>query len=202
MKRSRNLAILLAGMVTLGGCSVSGVLDQAPSSVADSAVSQTALPPIASSSSDKFSQNDQQSITVAENGASQQVIGGATSQAYADATLSGQSIETQKAALKPFVGQWSLNDPNARVRSGGLAQAEPQSCMINLESVQSNHGYRATGSSACPTNLFMLDSWVPFDGALVLRDHMGDKIIQLSSRGPDLWVGVHEDGTTFLLRRS
>lgn len=191
---------MIAAPFILGGCSVSGVLDQGVSEVGDTVVRGPIEPLV--SSSDKFAQSSDQSIGVTNGKATAPGDTDSMSQAYIDGAASDASVGLTQADLKPFVGRWSMNNPNARIRSGGLAQAEPQQCVIDLEAIPSDHGLRAKGSRACPTNLFMLDSWVPFEKNLVLRDHMGDEIIKLSARGPGLWVGVHKDGTTFVLRRS
>lgn len=200
---TKHLAIcaILAAPFFLAGCSVSGVLDQGVSG-GGNAVVASPVEPLAPASSDKFAQSGDQSLRVADG--REGLAGDATSssQAYIDGAGAEPNVALAQAELKPFVGRWSMNNPNARVRSGGLAQAEPDFCSVDLQAIPSDHGFRAIGSRACPTNLFMLDSWVPFDDRLVLRDHMGDEIVSLSGRGPGLWVGVHKDGTTFVLRRS
>lgn len=199
MTRHFAICAIFVVPVFLGGCSVSGVFDQGVSDVADSVISRSAESAIASSS-EKFTQSGDQLLAV-EAG---EAIGNAdgAQQAYIDGTSSQANVALAQADLKPFVGRWAMSNPNARIRSGGLAQVEPEFCMVDLEAFPSDHGFRAKGSRACPTNLFMLDSWAPFDGRLVLRDHMGDEIVSLSARGQELWVGVHKDGTTFVLRRS
>lgn len=183
----------------LAGCSVTGMTEDTQTASAPSDLVRAGLPPVASSSSEKFARDDRSVLGVADAATPTAAQSGSdVAQAFIDSGLPSAILETKNETLKPFVGRWSVNNPN--VKSGGSLAA--QGCMLVLEPVGADHGYRATGTSVCPTGLFMLDSWVPFGDRLVLRDYMGDEILKLSSRGPGMWVGVHKDGTTFVLHRS
>ncbi len=194
MDQLGSLLRVLALSSLLAGCSAAGLMEESKVAPTAPVVSSAALPVIASSSSQKFANSDRAALNVAEKASES---GSDIAQAFIDSGLSNAIVETKNTTLKPFVGRWSLNNPNAKNK-----QAAQQACTLVLEPIGADHGYRATGNSVCPTSLFMLDSWVPYGDRLVLRDYMGDEILKLSSRGPGMWVGVHKDGTTFVLHRS
>ncbi len=140
-----------------------------------------------------------------EPGSVDPVTGGETKISYASALAANQAaITTNRTDLKPFVGRWLLVKPAARSKMEqigsylGLADR----CEVVLEDAGENLDHKAKGSSACPTGLFMLDSWTAFEGRLVLKDHMGDEIVSLKSRGTGTWVGVGRDGETLVLEKS
>ena len=151
--------------------------------------------------SDKFSQSDHVALGI--SGASLQDDVSGSVNAFAGDGLPSQVIKTQNAALKPFVGRWRLEV--AGNKSAGSSNAYPGDssvCHVVLEGARVDYGFKASGSSACPTSLFMLDSWVPYENRLVLRDHMGDEIMKATSRAPGMWIGTSAQGTTYILRKS
>lgn len=74
-------------------------------------------------------------------------------------------------------------------------------CLVQFASEPVEGGYKADGAAACPTMLFMLESWRPYGDKVILKNHMGDEILRLGSRSGDLWVGVDDKGQTYVMER-
>ncbi|WP_321447980.1 AprI/Inh family metalloprotease inhibitor [uncultured Cohaesibacter sp.] len=200
--------------LALGGCAVSsGGLSSSQSSPQQTA-SKVDRGPVAmpdqsadlalASAADKFSKPNEGSLGVAEPGAAFDAVDAEFRQAYAEASQNFVPAGTTHAELKPYVGRWKLQPKNSRekLRQLGSSLGLSESCELVLEDARRDYGYKASGNSACPTSLFMLDSWVAFDDRLVLRDHMGDDIVKLRSDGRGVWVGVNKEGNMLVLKKS
>ena len=223
-KRSLILALLACSFV-LAGCAVSGVAPETakmPASSVQAKVNRGALPVVPQlpqsdevlqstdmqakkvALSEKFAQSDQMMMTVEEANREEAVLKSEIEQAYAAFDTNLPVVSTKRADLKPYVGRWQLKPSGARAKMQKLGSyfGMSEGCELVLEDESAGVGYKASGNSACPTSLFMLESWVAFDNRLVLRDHMGDEIVQLTSRGEGLWVGVGKDGNMLVLNKS
>ena len=156
--------------------------------------------------SEKFSSEDSQILAIASADEAFEAKSSEIQQAYANAVGEHGQITTQKSGLKPFVGRWTLvpkgHAAKAKMQKIGAFLGLTEQCELVLEEQGTRSGYKAYGNSSCPTSLFMLDSWVPLGDVLVLRDHMGDEIVKLRSRGDDMWVGVDQRGETLVLNKS
>nr|WP_321980934.1 AprI/Inh family metalloprotease inhibitor [uncultured Cohaesibacter sp.] len=153
---------------------------------------------------DKFSKPNEEALGADEPGAAFDAVDAEFRQAYAEASQDFVPKGTTHAELKPFVGRWKLQPKSSRekLRQIGSSLGLSESCELVLEDARRDYGYKASGNSACPTSLFMLDSWVAFDDRLVLRDHMGDDIVKLRSDGRGVWVGVNKEGNMLVLKKS
>lgn len=208
--RRRSLAAAMMALV-LGGCAVSGGLDQSKDT--QPVVSRAELPSLPAivepadevASSGKFQHSETEAVKVVAKTDGPEEIE-ANKVAYAAATQVEQpAITTTHADLKPFVGRWTLNKPPKVKAAGtiGTTAAPSDACVLVLEAAEEGAtGHKAKGNSSCPTGLFMLDSWAAFEGRLVLKDHMGDEIVQLRSGEAGIWVGVSRDGTTYVFEKS
>ncbi|WP_316861926.1 AprI/Inh family metalloprotease inhibitor [uncultured Cohaesibacter sp.] len=214
MKVISSVIIKSACALLLGGCAVSSDLMVSEQTPATSNVVVSSLPLEApdtastlSPSSEKFEHPDTQMLVMKESIKSGEIsaeLGVQAEQAYLQGQGEHLQISTQNADLKPYVGRWTLqaSDARSKVKRIGSYLGLSNRCELTLEETHSEYGFKATGNSACPTSLFMLDSWVAFDGRLVLRDHMGDEIIKLRSDGRNIWVGVSKEGKTLTLKKS
>ncbi|PLW76392.1 hypothetical protein C0081_16060 [Cohaesibacter celericrescens] len=217
MNRHSYIFVVLTGALALGGCAVSSNMVPSRPSVASAPVVSNTLPPLPSlvasardaslesdSMPEKFSQSDQKMLAVEAPDESAEDIRAEIQQAYANEVLNRPVISTERSSLKPFVGRWTLATTSTRskVKQVGTLLGISDRCELVLEDVSVEYGYKASGASACPTSLFMLDSWVAYNSRLVLRDHMGDEIVKLTSRGSNVWVGVNKDGNTVILNKS
>ena len=208
-------ALMMTCAIALGGCAVSGGGDLVKGEQVRSPIPLEAsqLPPIVDPAEatptqtakvEKFNQRDDQILTIASADSAFEDKSSEIQQAYADAVGDQAQITTERTRLKPFVGRWTL-EPGARkakVQQIGALFGKTEQCELVLEDGTSGSGFKAYGNSSCPTSLFMLDSWVAFGNKLVLRDHMGDEIVSLRSRGTDKWIGVDQRGETLVLTKS
>ncbi len=201
--------MLVAGCASRGPGGTSNV--DSALAVPVSSVSQSALPPLESSDADKFSQSDDGALVVAE-AASEQVEEEAA--AYQSAEFSNQISSSAVAVNSKMLGSWVVQSRGAEKadrlsKLTALANrlfdhsesAPSQVCQVQFGSDPVEGGYKADGAASCPTMLFMLESWRPYGDKVILKNHMGDEILRLSSRSGDLWVGVDEQGQTFTLER-
>ncbi len=215
VKNSGRLMIMPVVALVLGGCAVSSGGLSSNHTSAQQAARTPVGGPIAlpaderadlamAASTDKFSKPNEETLGVAEPEAAFDAVDAEFRQAYAEASQNFIPAGTTHAELKPFVGRWKLQPKGSRekLRQLGASLGLSQSCELVLEDTRGGYGYKASGSSACPTNLFMLDSWVAFDDRLVLRDHMGDDIVKLRSDGNGVWVGVNKQGNMLVLKKS
>ena len=217
MTRSPFLLSMIGVCLLAGGCTISGGADVAQEAATPiQSATLPPLPPIDVSAdasthmpaadgteiSEKFSQSETESLSVTELASG--TGDGDSRQAYFDQSVDKAVISAQSASLRPFVGRWVLDNPRQRsnVEKIGAFLGFDDQCEITLEEARASNGYKASGTSACPTSLFLLDSWVPFENQLVLRDHMGDEIVKLKSRGSDVWIGVNKAGETLVLNKS
>lgn len=208
-------------VLALGGCAVSGGTDLGKSNVKSTQVASTipleasALPPLdapeeidqaSPKATEKFAQDNDQILAVASPEDAFEAKSSEIQQAYAKAVGEQSAITTEKTSLKPFVGRWVLvpkgRKAKAKVQQIGALLGLTERCELVLEEQSSGSGYKAHGNSSCPTSLFMLDSWAALGEQLVLRDHMGDEIVKLRSRGTDMWIGVDQRGETLVLSKS
>nr|WP_321455340.1 AprI/Inh family metalloprotease inhibitor [uncultured Cohaesibacter sp.] len=201
-------------LAALGGCAVSGgafssgQTNSTPQVISSDLSRQPASGGIAMASGsavpDKFSQSDELSLAVNDAGGPFGATETKFQQAYGASAGDLETITTQRTSLKPFVGRWRMEAKNTRdkVKRIGSYLGLSDSCELVLEDVRGGYGYKASGNTACPTSLFMLDSWVAFDDQLVLRDHMGDDIVQLRSNGRNVWVGVNKEGNMLVLKKT
>lgn len=214
MKRFSSLSVVVLSAFALGGCAVSGgdlgpAVDRTQSTIP---LDMAALPPLPESDADlaakakaeKFSKQDDAVLAVAEPGDAFEAASSEMQQAYANAVGDQPAVTTAKASLKPFVGRWLLvpKGRKAKMQKIGAMLGLTEKCELVLEDQSAGSGFKAQGSSSCPTSLFMLDSWVALGDQLVLRDHMGDEIVKLRSRESDVWVGVNKQGETLVLNKS
>ena len=213
MRNNPFLFAFLASVLALGGCAISGNLDSARIDKRPTPIQSVALPPLPGSddlssgpvaTSDKFTQSDQKMLVVDAPDAQSDEIRSDIQQAYADAAFNQPVISTERGSLKPFVGRWTLaaTDTKSKIKKIGSFLGVTEACELVLEDESVEYGFKASGNSACPTNLFMLDSWVAYNNRLVLKDHMGDEIVKLTSRDTGIWVGVNKDGNTLILNKS
>nr|WP_321442912.1 AprI/Inh family metalloprotease inhibitor [uncultured Cohaesibacter sp.] len=210
-------ALMMTCAIALGGCAVSGGGDLVKSEQVRSSIPLEAsqLPPIVDAAeatptqtakAEKFNQRDDQILTIASADSAFEDKSSEIQQAYADAVGDQAQITTERTSLKPFVGRWTLDSgarkAKAKVQQIGALFGKTEQCELVLEDSTSGSGFKAYGNSSCPTSLFMLDSWTAFGKKLVLRDHMGDEIVSLRSRGTDKWIGVDQRGETLVLTKS
>lgn len=156
--------------------------------------------------SEKFHKEDDAILAIASADAAFEDKSTEIEQAYAEAVGEQTQITTKQTSLKPFVGRWVLvpgaRKTKAKVQKIGAYLGLTEQCELVLEEGTSGSGHKAYGNSSCPTSLFMLDSWLALGDQLVLRDHMGDDIVKLRSRGTDKWIGVDKRGETLVLSKS
>nr|WP_319486734.1 AprI/Inh family metalloprotease inhibitor [uncultured Cohaesibacter sp.] len=219
MKKLKDIMIMSVCSLMLGGCAVSGAGLGSSSAQKQPVLAESTLPSLPqiepsndlalAAASDKFSKSDQQTLVAGDEARSFDAVEAEFRQAYAEANKHSVAVSTEHASLKPYVGRWQLQAKGLRggARDGVAQQVAANSgfaeaCEVVLEDQPGGYGYRATGTSACPTSLFMLDSWVAFDDRIVLRDHMGDDIIKLRSDGRGVWAGVNKEGDTLVLKKS
>nr|WP_321461456.1 AprI/Inh family metalloprotease inhibitor [uncultured Cohaesibacter sp.] len=218
MRKNCVIMIMSVCAMALGGCAVSPGGFSTGGSVAESGMAPSPASPVvlaskpasdlplAKDASGKFAKSDAQSLVVDETEDTAQGTDAEFQQAYAEALEDFAPIRTEHVDLQPYVGRWQLNAKGA----GEAARAQQieaysrasDACEVVLEDIRAGYGYKATGNASCPTSLFMLDSWVPFDGRIVLRDHMGDEIVKLRSDGEGVWVGVNNEGNMLVLKKS
>lgn len=202
-------SLLVAGCASRGPVGASDIDSSA--AVPVSSVSQTALPPLDSSEVDKFSQSDDGTLAVAE-AASEQVEEEAA--AYQSAEFSNQISNNTLAVNSKMLGSWVVQSRGAEKadrlsKLTALANrlfdhsesAPSQVCQVQFGSDPVEGGYKADGAASCPTMLFMLESWRPYGDKVILKNHMGDEILRLTSRSGEMWVGVDDEGQTFTLER-
>ncbi len=217
MAKYASLSALMMCAIALGGCAVSGGGDRVSGAQARATIPLEAsqLPavvdpaeatPTETAKAEKFNQRDDQILSIASADEAFEDKSSEIQQAYADAIGDQAQITTERTSLKPFVGRWTLvpgaRKAKAQVQQIGALFGKAEQCELVLEDGTSGSGFKAYGNSSCPTSLFMLDSWVAFGNKLVLRDHMGDDIVSLHSRGTDKWIGVDQRGETLVLTKS
>ncbi|MCV6576591.1 MAG: protease inhibitor Inh/omp19 family protein [Cohaesibacter sp.] len=225
----RCLLGVLAGLLVSGCASHDGSLssssDQVSGVASSSLVTQVALPPLEpdhetgldSRPSDKFSQSEMMDLVVAQDGSQ-------ADQPHLEAYRSAEPVNRLSAQAVgvngQMLGSWIVRSRHeekmdrlsklsamARRLFDHSGSGKPRICEIELGSDPVEGGYKAQGSASCPTMLFMLDSWRPFGDKVILRNHMGDEILRLTSRAGDssatrLWVGVDEQGQSFVFERA
>lgn len=205
---------VLIGLL-LAGCASSGSLGTSDANrsvaVPVSSVDQSSLPPLDNSEAGKFSQSDDGSLVVAQ-AASELVEEEAA--AYQSSEQANQISNRVVSANSKMLGSWVVQSRSAKTSdrlSKLTAMANrlfdhsesprSQICQVQFGSDPVEGGYKADGAASCPTMLFMLESWRPYGDKVILKNHMGDEIMRLTSRSGDLWVGVDEKGQTFTLER-
>ncbi|HAT84781.1 MAG TPA: hypothetical protein DCS30_01685 [Rhizobiales bacterium] len=208
----------MTGVLTsllLAGCASSGSLGTSDANrsiaVPVSSVDQSSLPPLDNSEAGKFSQSDDGSLVVTQ-AASELVEEEAA--AYQSSEQANQISNRVVSANSKMLGSWVVQSRSAKT-SDRLSKltamanrlfdhsesARSQICQVQFGSDPVEGGYKADGAASCPTMLFMLESWRPYGDKVILKNHMGDEIMRLTSRSGDLWVGVDEKGQTFTLKR-
>jgi hypothetical protein len=218
VKKVKDIMIISVCSLMLGGCAVSGAGLGGSNAQRQPGLAESTLPPVPqiepsndlalASASDKFSKSDQQTLVAGDQARSFDAVDVEFRQAYTEATKRSVSLGTEHVSLRPYVGRWQLQAKGLRsgadgsARQAGVTSGLAAACEVVLEDQPGGYGYRATGTSACPTSLFMLDSWVAFDDRIVLRDHMGDDIVKLRSDGRGVWAGVNKEGDTLVLKKS
>ena len=207
----------------LTACSVSGVFDKGDLS-AEEGVGAAGLPAVPSlpeaqnsgkatseaskvaanldprSSSEKFNQSTHESFKLASG---PEAASDKLQAFFGQDADDDQKLVAANPSLKPYLGPWILKESRgeSRLKKLGGYLGLGQECKLLLEAASSDFGHKASGSSECPTGFFMLDSWSTYSGKIVLRDHMGDEILQLTSRGTGLWVGVDKKGATYIMEK-
>lgn len=230
MAKYASLSALLLGALALTGCAVSGGADLGKGGARDlrtaSAIPMdpSQLPPIVDpaqaagvdpasdvekrdlAGAEKFSKGKDQILAMTSADAAFEAKTNQIQQAYAEAVGEQAQITTERTRLKPFVGRWRVvpaaHKAKAKMQQIGSFLGLSEQCELVLEEGSSDAGHKAYGNSSCPTSLFMLDSWVALGDQLILRDHMGDDIVKLRSRGTDRWIGVDLRGETLVLSKS
>lgn len=207
---------VLVGLFATGCASRSPVgsaePDFDPSSVAVASVKHSALPPLDSSEAGKFSQKNDESLIVATEASEQLEADAAAFQSLETGPRIGNQVVGANAKI---LGQWVVRT-RAQEKVDKLSKLtalasrlfdhpetrQNQICQIQLGEESVEGGYKADGAAACPTKLFMLESWRPYGEKVILRNHMGDEIVRLSSRSSKMWVGIDEQGETYVLERT